>query len=375
MELKGENYRVTYDPITTTITCEGSFRLRGQDQYGPIENMLTEVAEEKPDHITLDVKELEFLNSSGINMLSKFVIKVRRNKVSQLVVLGSHQYLWQDKSLLDMSPSTLGRRIKRLEAELKTQLFVRTTRKVNITEAGQRYFDGLTSVLAQLESIESELENDESPPSGLLRVSIPNTFGRLHVAPCIAEFMNLYPDVSLEITQNDSFDDLMLKKLDVAIRIGQLSDSTMKAKKISPNIRRLVASKSYVEKYGYPRNPEDLTNHRCLHFAPLQQGKKWLLTKGKVTRKISVEPRLTSDDASALFEAAIDGSGIALLADFITREHLETNKLIEVLPDWTLASSDIYAIYPNIGYLPKKTRVFIDFFTAKIRTRLGEWLK
>ena len=273
---------------------------------------------------------------------------------------------------LDITPSTLGRRIKRLETELKAQLFVRTTRKVNITEVGQQYFDRLSSVLTQLESIESELDRNKYVPSGVLRVSIPNTFGRLHIAPYVSEFMALYPNISLEITQNDSFDDLMLKQLDVAIRIGTLSDSTMKAKRISPNIRRLVATKEYLEKQGNPNAPEDLSDHKCLHFSPLKQGRKWVLTKDTETKKISIEPSLMSDDASTLIEAAVNGSGIALLADFITREYLETNALVEVLPDWKIASSNIYAVYPNIGYLPIKTRVFIDFFTEKIRARLGE---
>ncbi|MBQ4864207.1 LysR family transcriptional regulator [Pseudoalteromonas sp. MMG013] len=271
---------------------------------------------------------------------------------------------------LDISASTLGRRIKRLESELKIQLFVRTTRSMNITEAGQQYFDALSNVLGQLESIEQALELDAGVPSGVLKVSIPNTFGRLQISPHIAEFLTCYPNITLDINQNDSFDDLMLKNLDVAIRIGNLPDSSLKAKMIAPNTRRLVASKSYLDKFGYPVTPQNLVNHRCLHFSPLLQGKKWTLMKEGKLVSIPITPIVSSDDASTLYDAVLKGVGIAQLADFIVQDDLAQRRLYEVLPDWILARSSIYAVYPSIGYLPLKTRVFIDFFTEKIRRNL-----
>ncbi|MCF6439815.1 LysR family transcriptional regulator [Pseudoalteromonas luteoviolacea] len=272
--------------------------------------------------------------------------------------------------LLELSPSTLGRRIKKLESVLKTQLFTRTTRQVNITEAGQRYLEAYSGVLSQLDSIEQDMASENSEPRGTLRVSIPNTFGRLHISPYLGEFLRCYPKLKLELIQKDNFEDLMQQNIDVAIRIGTLSNSSLRAKRIAPNIRRLVASPDYLAQAGVPQWPADIQNHQCLHFSHLSQGKKWQLTKDKVTRKVEITPTLMCDDASALLAAALDGSGIALLADFITYSHLQKGTLVEVLPQWKLNQSDIYAVYPNTGFLAQKSRVFIDFFAQKISAAL-----
>ncbi|MEM1255218.1 MAG: LysR family transcriptional regulator [Cyanobacteria bacterium P01_H01_bin.21] len=262
---------------------------------------------------------------------------------------------------LNLTPSTISRRVKRLEDSLGVQLLVRTTRRVTLTEAGELYLSQVERIIADLEEADVTAASLGTRPAGLLNVTMPATFGRLHVAQTIPSFLCRYPDIRVNIKFTDRFVDLVEEQVDVAIRIGKLEDSSLRLRKLADNHRRLVASPTYLERYGLPKTPEALSAHKCLHFSHLKTGHRWELHKNNKSHLAPIIPWLQANDASVLFEAAIAGAGIALLADFITSDALQTGALKPVLADWTVPTTGIYALYPDTRYLAAKTRVFIDY--------------
>lgn len=262
---------------------------------------------------------------------------------------------------LDLTPSTLSRRVKRLEDLLGVQLLFRTTRRVTLTEAGELYLSHVERIMADLDEADAAAASLGARPAGLLTVTVPSTFGRLHVVPMIPAFMYRYPDIRIDLQFTDHFVDLVDQRIDVAIRIGELKDSSLRVRKLANNQRCLVASPAYLDRYGTPQTPDDLSGHKCLHFSHLMTGDRWELQKAGEIRLIPISPWLRANDASVLFKAACAGAGIALLADFITADALGSGKLRRVLPDWSIPETGIYALYPGVGYFPAKTRVFVDY--------------
>ncbi|MGH1351333.1 MAG: LysR family transcriptional regulator [Methyloligellaceae bacterium] len=268
---------------------------------------------------------------------------------------------------LNLTPSTLGRRIKRLEQSLGVDLFVRTTRRVALTEAGNIYLNYCQSILSQIEEADAVAGSLGRSPAGLLRVSAPASFGKLYIAPVLPDFLNQYPDIQLDIDFTDHFVDLIEQRIDVAIRIGALVDSTMKAKQLSTNVRRLVASPSYLKKAPPLETIEDLESHKLLYFSYLRGNDIWSLEQNGDLQVVAVKPYLRSNDALTLFESALAGQGIALLADFITKVSLDKGELVTVLHKWKIPNTGIYAIYSSSSFLPAKSRVFIDFLSRLLK--------
>ena len=262
---------------------------------------------------------------------------------------------------LDLTPSTLSRRVKRLEDLLSVQLLVRTTRRVTLTDAGELYLSHMSRILTDLEEADVAATSLGVRPAGLLTVTVPATFGRLHVASAIPAFMCRYPDIRVDLQFTDRFIDLIDQRIDVAIRIGELQDSSLRVRKLARNQRRLVASPDYLDRHGTPKMPTDLSAHKCLHFSHLMTGDRWKLQKADETCLVPINPWLCANDASVLFKAACAGAGIALLADFITADALKSRILSPILHDWTVPETGVYALYPEVGYLPAKTRVFVDY--------------
>ena len=270
---------------------------------------------------------------------------------------------------LNVTPSTLSRRIGALESRLGTRLFNRTTRRVALTEAGARFHRRCQRALDELRLAEAELASMAAAPQGLLRVHAPMSFGLMRLSPALPAFFDRYPGVDIDLVLSDAFVDLVQEHVDVAIRIGNLPDSSLIARKLAPNRRFLCASPAYLDRHGRPRRPEDLADHSCLNFTFLQSGDIWRLDGRDRTASVRVSGRLRANNALAVRDAALGGHGIVLLSDFIAGDDVAAGRLVRVLNAWAPAPSDIYAIYPSTGFMPPKARVFVDFLVARFTGR------
>ncbi|MEL6243648.1 MAG: substrate binding domain-containing protein, partial [Pseudomonadota bacterium] len=203
-------------------------------------------------------------------------------------------------------------------------------------------------------------------PTGLLRVAAPTTFSRLHLTGTLPKFLAEHPEIRLDIAYSDTYVDVVEERIDVAIRIGRLADTSLRARYLAPNTRRLVAAPSYLAEAPPLRTPEDLSRHRLLHFSHLKGGDAWSLERDGTEHRVPVAPWLRSNDAFVLYEAALAGQGVALLADFVAADGLRGGKLVPVLPEWPVPETGIYALYAG-ATLPPKARVFIDFLVDIMR--------
>ncbi len=269
---------------------------------------------------------------------------------------------------LSLTPSSLSRRIKRLEESLGSQLFVRTTRRMALTEAGEIYLPYAQRVLADLNEGDNALASLNGHPSGVLKVNVPSAFGRICIAPAIPEFLRRFPNIQLDIHYTDTMIDLISQRVDVAVRIGKPMDSTLRQRQLAINERFLVASPEYLNQSAPLNDPQDLIHHSCLHFSHLEGMSYWQLQSPQVSAqealKVPINPRLIANDAQSLYDAAMAGTGVALLADFLVHNALKSGHLVKVLPHWKIADTQICAVYPDTAHLAPKARAFIDYLVT-----------
>ncbi|GAB3258950.1 LysR family transcriptional regulator [Chitinimonas naiadis] len=266
---------------------------------------------------------------------------------------------------LGLTSSATSRKLQALEARLGVRLLQRTTRRVTLTEAGLQYLQHCERWLQELDDADAALADLQGHVRGRLRASVPSNFGRLHVVPALPDFLAAYPELDLDLDFNDRYLDLVEAHIDVAIRIGRLDDSQLVARKLADNRRLLAASPDYLARHGMPQHPAELTRHSCLHFSLYSEGEFWRLHKDAETQEIHVKGRLRANYGEALVEAAEAGYGILQSATFIIGPALRAGRLVEVLPDWHIAPSAIWAVYPSGRFLAPKVRAFIDFFSQR----------
>ena len=267
---------------------------------------------------------------------------------------------------LGLAPSTLSRRIASLETRLGCRLFHRTTRQVTLTEAGERYLERCREIIERADEADSAAMAGTVEPRGLLRIALPNLYGQKRVAPLLPEFLARHPELSLQISFNDRYADLVDRRLDVAVRVGDRFTGDFIVRRLTANPRYLCAAPAYLARRGTPRELDDLSKHDCLHFSPLVDGMRWRLLRGKDIRDVTVSPLISADNAEALRVAVVEGCGIALLADFVVAEDMAAGRLVKVLHDWSVAESHVHVVYPAARHLPLKTRAFVDFLVEKL---------
>lgn len=268
---------------------------------------------------------------------------------------------------LNLANSVVSKRVKDLEDFLGSQLLVRTTRKVTLTETGQSYLDYVRKFLDELEEVESSLRYRTQKPVGNIKLTAPLSFGLQTLAPALASYLEKYPDVSIRTHLSDRRVDLVAEGYDLAIRIGTLNDPTLIAKKLCPGRRVVCASPAYLKKHGKPKHPADLKTHNCLSYTNLAEGKSWpFLIDGKKTWQ-AVKGNLLSDNGDLLQQAALAGSGIVMLPTFIIDDALKQKKLEIVLEDFEEKDFDIYVVYQQTKHLSVKIRTLIDHLSQSLR--------
>lgn len=264
--------------------------------------------------------------------------------------------------LLGLSPAVVSKRIKRLEERLGTRLLQRTTRQISLTEAGQGFYDRVLGVLAGVEEAETFASGRSGQVRGTLRISAPTSFGRVHIAPHLKMFMDAHPDITINLILSDTFVDIVGEGFDLAIRIGELIDSSLVARRLAPVRRILCASSGYIEQHGMPGTVDDLQRHQCL---PAHNNEPWKLEGPSGTLSYRAEGRLVTNSSEVVREAVLAGMGIALRSTWDVGPDLKSGRLVQVLPEWEgLRSLAVSAVYPSRQFLPAKVRTFIDYLAG-----------
>lgn len=275
---------------------------------------------------------------------------------------------------LSMSKSAVSKHVSALEHRLGARLLNRTTRRVSPTEIGLAYYDRAGRVLAEAEEADAMAAAMQGAPRGRLRVSAPLTFGHGYVAPAVAAFLATYPDVSIHLEMDDRFVDLVSQNFDLAIRIGQLADSSLMAKKLGEATMHFIASPEYLAERGEPTAISQLSGHELLHYSNMSWGNYWRL-KGASgdERQIRAGGRLSANNGDALVAAAEAGLGIAMQPAFICAEAVRSGRVKEVMPSLRPEPIGIYAVYPPGQYPAPKVRAFIDFMAERFGRDTPPW--
>ena len=261
---------------------------------------------------------------------------------------------------LGISPAVVSRRLAALEARLGVRLVNRTTRSLHLTDEGAAYYETCSRVISDIEEADAAVSAGRADPRGTLRVALPASFGNQHVAPLVPRFAERYPDVQLALSLSDRTVNVVEEGFDLAIRIADLADSSLAARKLAPNRRVVCASPAYLRRHGAPRTPEDLTKHNCL-ATDFAMNWDYRDPDGK-PGSVRVAGRYACDNWEVLREWALAGLGVALKSTWDVRRHLEEGRLVSLLPGYTFATDvAIYAVYPHRRHLPAKTRAFIEF--------------
>lgn len=266
----------------------------------------------------------------------------------------------------DMSPAMVSKHVQTLEAHLGARLLNRTTRRVSATEVGQNYYESCLRILADLEEAERAAGDLQSVPRGQLRITAPVSFGTRQLAPAIADYLAAYPDVSVDLSLDDHYVDLVENRIDVAIRLGPLADSSLIARRLGSCATMLCASPAYLEANGVPRAPQDLAVHDCLAYTYATSQSVWkFVDRNGTEHVVSVSGRFSASSRDALLALALRDTGIVLEPDYLVADQFDAGRLIRLLPDYTARETPVHAVYPHSHCLSAKTRTFIDFMATR----------
>lgn len=263
---------------------------------------------------------------------------------------------------LGLSPAVVSKRLRKLEDRLGTRLLQRTTRQTALTEAGQGFYERVVAILAGIEEAEAFVTRRSTTPRGTLKVSAPTSFGRMHIAPHLGPFMRDNHDLSINLVLSDEFVDIVGEGFDLAIRIAELSDSSLVARRLAPVQRFLVASPAYLAERGVPEVLADLEGHVCL---PAHNNEPWRLEGPEGSLIYRPEGPLATNSSEVLRQTVIAGIGIALRSTWDVGPELANGRLVRVLPQYAASKNvAVHAVYPSRRFLPAKVRLFIDYLAA-----------
>ncbi len=263
---------------------------------------------------------------------------------------------------LGVAPSSVSRQINELEEDLGAILFARTTRKLNLTEAGQLYYERASSIINDVDEAKLALSQLGSP-SGILRVTVPSGMGRELVVSAVPAFLDEYPAIKIVLSMTDQMVDIVDAGIDVAIRVGRQQDSSFKARRIGESKRVVCASPEYLKKAGIPKTPADLEQHNCVTWRDHPGHNTWEFRGPDGVSKVRVSGSFFAKSADALVAATVAGLGLSLLPDWNMGMELRQKQLCAVLKDYEAspAASPVYAVHAHQRHVPPKIRVFIDF--------------
>lgn len=275
-----------------------------------------------------------------------------------------------------LAASSVTRSINALEDELGVRLLNRTTRRLSLTEAGRLYHERSRRIIADVEDARLSVTQLEAAPRGTLRMNIPVAFGRLHVAPGLPEFLDRYPEVQIDLDMTDAFVDLVEEGVDLAIRIGELQDSSLIARRLAPNNRVICASPDYLHRAGGPATPDDLRSHNCLIYKRQPSRAVWRLRNAEGTVEIEVRGSLRTNNTDTLHTAALAGLGLTVLPSWMVGPDIHRGALENIFPHYQVSpaalDTSIYAVFSYNRHLSPKVRAMVDFLAERFR-QCREW--
>jgi DNA-binding transcriptional LysR family regulator len=288
----------------------------------------------------------------------------RLDEIAAFAAVADGRSFTQAAKRLGVSGAQVSKLVARLEDRLGARLLNRTTRDVSLTDTGRAYLERARGVLQEFEALEGSVR-DETGPSGLLRISAPVAFGAKQLGPALLDFAEAYPEVSLEVFYADRSVNLVDEGFDVAVRIGQLTDSSLIARKLAPVRMVTCASPAYLQAHGVPLAPADLQRHEAIIDLNVREPLLWGFGRGGECMDTRVHGRLRFASAEACLEAAERGLGIARAPDFVAADRLRDGRLSTLLCNYEPETVHVHAVYPHARHLAAKVRVFVDFLARR----------
>ncbi len=280
----------------------------------------------------------------------------------RVVEAGSFTRVAQEQN---SSQPTVSRQVAALEEHLGTRLFTRTTRKLTLTDDGRGFYERAKLAIEAVSEAEDAVGRRRSRPSGALRLAMPVVFGRLRVIPHLKEFLTRYPEVSVDLVMNDANADLVEEGIDLAIRSGEITDSSLIARKIGVTRRVVVAAPSYLRGKALPKHPADLAAHDCLTFTGIPAGVRWQFESPEGPVSVEVKGRVRTRNSEGIREALLSGLGIGFAPIWHFTDEIESGRLRILLHGYEPKPEPIHAAYPSRRFVPQKTRVMIDFLEQR----------
>ncbi|WP_041059229.1 LysR family transcriptional regulator [Vibrio owensii] len=267
---------------------------------------------------------------------------------------------------MNTSQTTISKKVAALEKKIGVKLLARSSRDHALTPAGAKYYQTCVDILGELDEAEAEARSEVASPQGTIRISAPVAFGRILLAPIMAEFFQRYPDIKVDLQLSDQHTDLISDGIDVAIRAKQLEDSTLIARHLFDNPMLVLAAPSYLQQHGEPKAPEDLKQHNCLVYSRMRDINVWSFTKQNQKHAVAVNGNFQSDNGDVLLEVALTGMGIVTLPIWMVEHHLKEGRLTQLMSDYTGQNLPFNAVYLQSRYTPLKVRSLIDYLKEKL---------
>lgn len=271
--------------------------------------------------------------------------------------------------LLDVPKSTLSRRLAKLEDDFGSRLLVRRGRTFELTDTGRLFYREARHLANLVATASERLAESTGQEGGTLRMAAPKTPGGYFLGIWLAEFLQQYPHIHIELDLSDSIVNLFEQGYDLALRVGPMVDSSLIARKLGKSERILVASPGYLELNGMPESPDELARHNCISFGEQRSGQSsWILSQNRKSQRINFYSALRCDDMATNLRLALSGAGIAMIPTFVCNESLSLGRLQQVLPKWSGPTAEFYLVYTERELMPKRLRLLIDFITERSRT-------
>jgi len=282
----------------------------------------------------------------------------------RIVEAGSFSAVARD---LGTTQPTISKQVTALERRLKTRLLERSTRSLSVTDSGTTYYERCKRILEDVTAAEGALGRLQSSLTGTLHVNGSIALGQLFLAPLLLEFQRGYPELTVELTLNDRYIDLVEEGVDVAVRLGRLADSNLVARRLGATRRVLVATRNYLDAHGTPRAPDDLARHNCLLYAYLSTGNEWVFRGPQGDLRVQAHGNFKANNGHSIRDAMLAGAGVALVPDWLVHNEIKSGTVVALLPEFAPAPLEVNAVYPSGRHVSAKLRTFVDFLQQQFK--------